>query len=91
MRHILPILPKKLTNLTRPQFSYFIKIGFCQQKFYKPSVWSKAKVLMEQIAVASNLAYPHDYGRGKGKFESDLTIDEVCNKSYDIYKLHMHL
>lgn len=64
-------------NLTQDEVKTLIKIGFCQPKFYKPSIWRKAKSLMDEIAVPHKLARPHDYGRGKGKFTSDLGINDV--------------
>jgi hypothetical protein len=57
-----------------------VKIGFCQPKFYKRSVWLKAKKLMDEVVVPNGLAEPFDYGRGKGKYTSDLRVEEVVHK-----------
>ena len=47
----------------------YVAIGFCQKKFYKPSVWRKAMKAMD-VLVAEGYAVPFDYGRGKGKFNA---------------------
>jgi hypothetical protein len=64
-----------------------IKIGFCQPKFYKRSVWLKAKNLMDNVVVPAGLAKPFDYGRGKGKYTTNLSIEEVIQKTIDILEL----
>jgi hypothetical protein len=64
-------------KLTREQVYELIAIGFCQPKFYKTSVWKKARALMDQIVCPLGFAFPHDYGRGKGKYSTDFSIDEV--------------
>lgn len=73
---------KKL--LTSVEIETLIKIGFCQPKFYKRSVWNKAKAIMEQLVSWEVGVVRFDFGRGKGKYvtEGDLSIKEVAN----IYK-----
>jgi hypothetical protein len=58
-----------------------IMIGFCQPKFYKRSVWLKAKKLMDAVVVPNGLARPFDYGRGAGKYATDLKIKEVISRT----------
>lgn len=45
-----------------------IRIGFCQPKFYKRSVWVKARNIMEYAIKNGAYVQYHDFGRGKGKF-----------------------
>lgn len=67
-------------GITKTDFSRYIDtyvgMGFCQQKFYKPSAWKKAVVILE-VACSAGLAQHHNYGHGKGKYDSTLTLDEV--------------
>lgn len=74
----------KSKNLTRDDINILIGIGFCQPKFYKPSAWKKAKAIMDNLVCPLGLAFPHDYGRGKGKFSSNYDIDEVKEKIADL-------
>ena len=53
-----------------------IGIGFCQPKFYKPTVWKYSKLLMER-GIDMNIITPKDHGRGKGKYSSDLSYDDL--------------
>lgn len=62
---------------SREQAKNFTGIGFCQPKFYLPAAWRQAKNLMDKLLVPLSLAYPHDYGRGKGKYSSNLDITKV--------------
>ena len=79
-------LPKNLQNLNQEEFEGLVRIGFCQPKFYKRSVWLKAKKLMDELVCPAGLAKPFDFGKGKGKFSSDLSISEVIEKGWDIYQ-----
>ena len=58
---------KKYTTL---DVKRLVSIGFCQPKFYKASVWRKAKKLMDEVVCPNNLGTPHDFGRGKGKYKA---------------------
>lgn len=53
----------------------FIGIGFCQPKFYKPSVWAKVKKVM-LFLTSMNIGVIHRPCRGGGHF---WTNDEVFN------------
>lgn len=59
-------------------------IGFCQSSFYKPAVWRQARSIMDSIMVPNDLAYPHDFGRGKGKYESKIPLDEARERGLGI-------
>lgn len=52
---------------TDEELKDLISIGFCQPKFYKPSVWAKAKRVMEKLRKTGYVT-PFNYGRGKGKY-----------------------
>ncbi len=78
-------LPKSLKNLSFEEFEQLVNIGFCQPKFYKRSVWIKAKMIMDNVICANDLAMPYDFGRGKGKYESQLSISDVISKGWEIY------
>lgn len=56
-----------------------VKIGFCQPKNYKRTVWKYANEMME-LAVDMGLAKPYDYGLGKGKYTCDGNISSVADK-----------
>lgn len=73
---LTPEQNKVLNKYTREEIETYVSIGFCQPKFYTPSAWNKAKKLMT-IAVAHNLAKPYNYGRGKGKYTTNLEIKDV--------------
>lgn len=76
---------KWLNKFTDDEIVQFVNIGFCQPKFYRPEVWRKAKRVME-IACSLGLAEPYDFGRGKGKYTSDLDMSEVSAKLLKIVK-----
>lgn len=59
----------------------YVGIGFCQPKFYKPKAWKRAKVLMEYL-VKKKKVVPHDYGRGKGKYNTAKGQTIASVKSY---------
>ena len=62
-----------------------IRIGFCQSKFYKPNSWAKAKRRMEKL-VDRGIVYRYDCGRGKGKYDTDYTIDQVVEIHLNLLK-----
>lgn len=55
---------------------HLLSIGFCQRKFYKPTVWRYATRLMSELT-KQGLCRPYDYGRGKGKFTSAFKREEI--------------
>lgn len=59
-----------------------IAIGFCKPKFYKPSVWRKAKVVMEWLCDNTNLVERYNYGRGQGKYRTSSSLAELV-RIYD--------
>jgi hypothetical protein len=63
----------------------YIKIGFCCPKYYKPNAWAKAKRRMEKL-VDRGIVYRYDYGRGKGKYSTDYTIDQVVEIHLNLLK-----
>jgi hypothetical protein len=83
-------IPMKLSEVETREL---VGIGFCQASFYKPSVWRKAKKLMDEVVCPNKLAYSFDFGRGKGKYRSGdkLTIEDVKNKTVDILRLNNQL
>ena len=78
-------LPLKLQNLNYEEFKVIINIGFCQPKFYKRSVWLKSKAMMDLLVCPLNLACAHDFGRGKGKYDSKFGISEIVDKAWEHY------
>jgi hypothetical protein len=62
-------------NRFQARVERLIRIGFCQRSFYKPSVWKAAMDVMK-VLVKHNLAYPHDFGHGKGKYTTDLSLTD---------------
>lgn len=55
-----------------------VRIGFNQPKFYKKTVWNYAKRMMD-LACLKGYAEPFDFGKGKGKYISNIEIKEVVN------------
>ena len=75
---------------TDAEIKNLIEIGFCQPKFYKPSVWAKAKRVMEKLRKTEYVT-AFNYGRGKGKYNysdklKDLSHDETINFLVEQYK-----
>jgi len=66
-----------MRKITEVRAKELVGIGFCQPKFYKRSVWLASKRIMEELAIPNGLAHHHDFGRGKGKYSTNLTTDEV--------------
>jgi hypothetical protein len=73
-------------KLTVEEATNLVGIGFCQQKFYKTSVWYKAKKLMDTVVCPNSLARPFDFGRGKGKYDSELSINDVKARTVEIIR-----
>lgn len=57
-----------------------IGISFCQPKHYTTTAWRRSKTLMDSLVCPLGLAFPHDYGRGKGKYSTDFDIDDVARE-----------
>jgi hypothetical protein len=76
----------KAIKLTEDEVNNLVGIGFCQPKFYKRSVWLKAKKLMDTVVCLNGLAIPFNYGHGKGKYESEFDIDEVKEKTVELLR-----
>lgn len=78
-----------IKKMSKEEFLHFGSIGFCQPKFYKPSVWRKGKSIIELVLIPNGLAIPYDYGWGKGKYSTpsqhqDKSIDDLLNKAYEL-------
>jgi len=76
-----PMLEKDarwLHKFNGDELKILVNIGFCKPKYYKPEVWRKAKRVMG-IACYLGLAEPFDYGRGNGKYYSDLDNSGVLD------------
>ena len=56
-----------------------INTGFNQTRHVQPWAWRYAKQLMDR-ACALGLARPFDFGRGKGKYTSELHTPELATK-----------
>ena len=56
-----------------------ITTGFSQTRHVQPWAWRYAKQLMDR-ACALGLARPHDFGRGKGKYTSELHTPDLAAK-----------
>ena len=68
-------------KLTTDEIKHLINIGFCQPKFYKASVWKKAKTLMLDVCKKVPEVY-YEPIRGKGQFwiKGDMSIEKVIEK-----------
>lgn len=55
-----------------------MRMGFCQPKFYKRSVWEKANALMKALE-GQGLVYACDMGRGKGKWSTYFSYDYILD------------
>jgi hypothetical protein len=55
-----------------------VKIGFCQPRHYQKTVWNYAKRMMD-LACLKGYAEPFDFGKGKGKYVSNIEIKEVVS------------
>ncbi len=75
-----------MKRFTDAEIKTLVGIGFCQPKFYKPSIWSKAKKLM-LLACELNLGVIHRPIRGAGHFwiEGDATIQQVTDALVEKY------
>jgi hypothetical protein len=63
---------------------HYIGIGFCQPKFYKRSVWLKAKRIMEWLCDNTPYVERYDFGRGCGKYNAKQSISYTdLAKLYD--------
>lgn len=80
-----------MLKFTEDEVRHLVGIGFCQPRFYKPSVWRKAKRLMDNIVCPNGLAFPFDFGRGKGKYESDFSIEEVKSRTIEILEANENI
>lgn len=63
-----------------------IGIGFCQPKFYKQTVWKYANLVMQELC-SMELVYPFDFGRGKGKYESNVDKDTIYKRAKENTKI----
>jgi hypothetical protein len=77
---------KRALKLTEDEVNKLVGIGFCQQSYYKRHVWLKAKRLMDNLVCLNGLAVPYNYGHGKGKYESELDIDEVKELTVELLR-----
>ena len=66
----------KKMKKTDQEIKDLISIGFCQPKFYKTSVWARAKRVMEELCKTEYVT-PFDYGRGKGKYTYSEELREL--------------
>lgn len=62
---------------TRKEAKDTVGIGFCCPKYYLPASWRRAKNLMDNLLIPLGLAFPEDYGRGKGKYSTNHDIGEI--------------
>jgi len=70
----------KAKRWTSVEVKSVVSIAFCQPKYYTPTAWRRSKKLMDSLVCPLGLAFPHDYGRGKGKYSTDFDIDEVAKE-----------
>lgn len=54
-----------------------VGIGFCQPRFYLPTVWKYADKMMKRGVALGHVA-PFDFGRGKGKYTSERDNTELA-------------
>ncbi|MCC0726439.1 hypothetical protein KGF36_11520 [Clostridioides sp. ZZV14-6009] len=63
-----------------------IGIGFCEPKYYKATVWKYANLVMQELC-NMGLAYPFDFGRGKGKYKSNADEVTIYKKAKESTKI----
>ena len=70
-----------MKRYTPEEIKKLVYIGFCQPKFYKASVWSKAKKLM-LVACDMGIGVYHRPHRGAGHFwtEDGVSIESVIER-----------
>lgn len=56
-----------------------VAIGFCQPKYYKRSVWTKAVKVMEYL-IELGYVEANDFGRGKGKYDTTEKAKGMSNE-----------
>ena len=58
--------------------SKLVYIGFSVKRVFKPTSWRYATKMLDR-ACELDLAYPYDFGRGKGKYkcQEGIRIDDI--------------
>ena len=86
---------KNIVKLTDGELCGYIRIGFCQQKYYKRSAWETAVTLMEYLADNGEIVIRKDHGHGKGKYSTNfesLSMQAVIAKiSKEFRELTEHI
>jgi hypothetical protein len=73
--------------MTTQEIIQSIQIGFCQPKFYKRSVWNKAKKVMEFLCDNTNgEVVRHNFGPGMGKYTSECDVPSKTLEWALLYK-----
>ncbi|EGT5282748.1 hypothetical protein NMJ53_012055 [Clostridioides difficile] len=65
---------------------HLIGIGFCEQKYYKPTVWKYANLVMQELC-SMGLTYPFDFGRGKGKYQTNIDEETIYKRAKENTKI----
>lgn len=79
------------TVITYEEVRKLVGIGFCQPKFYPPSLWRRAERVMKFLcAVPESMVTPHNCGRGKGKYtaNTDEDFDDLKDRLARLYLNH---
>nr|WP_312985337.1 hypothetical protein [Clostridioides sp.] len=74
------IIEKSLNIELDNAIEKLIGIGLCQPKFYKPTVWKYANLVMQELC-NMKLANPFDFGRGKGKYITNIDKEIIYKKA----------
>ncbi|HCQ5967491.1 TPA: hypothetical protein ACVT6Z_001440 [Clostridioides difficile] len=80
------IIEKKLNIELDNIIERLIEIGFCKPKYYKATVWKYANLVMQELC-GMGLAYPCDFGRGNGKYNTNIDEEVIYKKAKESTKI----
>lgn len=72
------ILKDSLAGEIDREIENLVWVGFDKPSEYRKSVWFNAKKML-MVACELGIAFEFDYGKGKGKYSSNLSIKEVVS------------
>ncbi|MCC0645427.1 hypothetical protein KGF41_14265 [Clostridioides sp. ZZV14-6150] len=65
---------------------HLIGIGFCEPKYYKATVWKYANLVMQELC-NMGLVCPFDFGRGKGKYQTNIDKEIIYKRAKESRKI----
>lgn len=73
-------------KLTVEETKSLIRIGFGKKSDFKPSYWRRAEKIMNFLCDNTSDIFSFDYGRGKGKYSTNLSLsDENISRWAELY------